>query len=335
MILALVPVLLASPLHLPVWVERQAYLMGTTLSVAVAAPTRTHGIRAIEDALSAVRRAENLLSTWRNDSEMSRLNHAGVGQSVVLSPALYHLLREAERWTRATDGAFDPAVGALNDAWDMRGVGRIPSAGELATARDATGMDRFAFTDTTRAVTRLSSRAWIDTGGFGKGAALRDALHQLRRHGIRSGMLNFGGKVLVFGPDQKGGDWVVPVAHPSKRAEPAVRLRLRDRSASTSGQSERYVTVAGRRLGHVLDPRTGAPIAPWGSVTAVAEDPAAADIISTALLVLGPEAGLRWAERRDDVGVLLLIERDGRLVPRWNRALEQFLIVDTTISAGG
>jgi thiamine biosynthesis lipoprotein len=95
------------------------------------------------------------------------------------------------------------------------------------------------------------------------------------------------------------------------------------------------VDVGGRRLGHVLDPRTGEPVPAWGSVTVVAEDPAVADMLSTALLVLGPDAGERWAKDRKDVAVLFLIARDGTLVRRWNQALESFLVIESTATRRG
>jgi thiamine biosynthesis lipoprotein len=125
------------------------------------------------------------------------------------------------------------------------------------------------------------------------------------------------------------------VAHPSRRHEPAAYLLVRDRAVSTSSQSERGVTIHGRRIGHVVDPRSGEPVAPWGSVTVVAEDPVAADILSTALLVLGPEEALRWAGRRSDFGVLVLVEREGRALPRWNEAMERYLVGNTTSTRGG
>jgi thiamine biosynthesis lipoprotein len=309
--------------------------MGTTLSIAVASEGRNEAIRAIDSAFDAVRRLELTLSTWRDDSEIARLNQAAAGESVVLSPGLYALLQEAVRWSRATGGAFDPTIGALTDAWDLRGRGRLPSAAELKAARAASGFGRFAFVDATHSVTRSSQRAWIDTGGFGKGVALREARIALHRAGIRRAVLNFGGQVLAIGSDPAGGDWIVPVAHPSRRSEPVVRLRLHDRSASTSSQSERGVKVGARRLGHIVDPRSGEPVPAWGSVTVIAKDPAVADIVSTALLVLGPDEGLRWAEGRDDLGVLFLIERDGRVVQRWNRALRESLVLDSTFSRGG
>ncbi len=309
--------------------------MGTTLQIAVVARSRPEGVRAIEQAFEAVRRVDGLLSTWRDDSEIAQLNRAPVGHPVLLSPSLYTLLRDAARWARLTGGAFDPAIGSLVDAWDLRGEGQIPSKETLARARAAGGMGHFAFTDSAHTVSRNDSASWLDTGGFGKGVALGEArLALLRRH-VTAGRLNFGGQVLVIGSDPSGADWTVPVAHPGRRAEPAAWLHLRDRSASTSSQSERFVTVGGKALGHILDPRTGRPVPAWGSVTVVAEDPAAADAVSTALLVLGPEVGAKWAEGREDMGILFLIERDGRVVPRWNRALERYLVVDSTFSRGG
>ncbi len=309
--------------------------MGTTLRIAAAAPDRPQAIQAIEEAFDAVRRVDGLLSTWRDDSEITPLNHAPVGYPVPLSSRLYALLRDAAAWARLTSGAFDPAIGSLIDAWDLRGKGRMPSSAALTRARTAAGIDHFVFADSAHTITRTDSASWLDTGGFGKGVALAAARQALLRRRVSAASLNFGGQVLVVGADPGGADWTVPVAHPARREEPAAWLHLRDCSASTSSQSERFVTVDGQRLGHILDPRTGRPVPAWGSVTVVAEDPAVADAASTALLVLGPEEGAKWAERREDMGVLFLIEGAGRVVPRWNRALVRYLVMDSTLSRGG
>lgn len=309
--------------------------MGTTLRVALPAPDRGRAIGLIEQVFGEVGRLERMLSTWRDDSEMAGLNTAPPNRPVRLSAELYRLLAEAADWSRATGGAFDPAIGALVDAWGLRAEGRVPSEPTLARARRASALDRFGFCDPERSITRRDSLAWLDTGGFGKGAALREAGRLLRAEGVRSARLNFGGQVLALGGDEQGRAWAVPVADPVRRDRPAVALAVRDRSVSTSGQSERGVRVGGRWLGHVLDPRSGLPVESWGSVTVVAEDAVAADILSTALLVLGPEEALRWAERRSDVGVLLLVVRGGRAVARWNRAMEPYLRANTTSTRRG
>jgi thiamine biosynthesis lipoprotein len=171
--------------------------------------------------------------------------------------------------------------------------------------------------DVRRTVTRTAEGAWLDTGGFGKGAALRAAAAALAGAGIRDAALNFGGQLLVVGRDADGTPWPVPVAHPSARTRPAALLWASGRSVSTSSQSE--------RPGHILDPRTGRPVPAWGSVTVVAKDPAVADMLSTALFVMGPEAGLAWARGRTDVGVLFLVEERGRLRRRWNSGMRAYL----------
>lgn len=175
---------------------------------------------------------------------------------------------------------------------------------------------------------RRDAAAWIDTGGYGKGAALRAVERALRGAGIRSALLDFGGQVLALGGPEREPAWPVAVAHPARRHEVAARLRLRDRSAATSSASERFVEPDGTRLGHILDPRTGRPVPAWGSVTVVAADPLVADILSTALFVLGPRHGMAWAENREDVGVLFLIEQGDTVIARWNRALEPYRASD-------
>jgi len=105
-------------------------------------------------------------------------------------------------------------------------------------------------------------------------------------------------------------------------------LLLRDRSAATTGASERYVKIDGRRVGHVLDPRSGAPVPAWGSVTVVAADPLAADALSTALFVLGPEAGLAWAMRHDGVEALFLVTGSEGVRARWTPGLDTLLTLE-------
>lgn len=310
----------------PVGVERETYLMGTVLRATVVAADREAGIAALEAGFSEVRRLDGVLSSWRPESELGRLNGSPVEEPVRVSVELWALLAEARGWSEPTGGAFDPAVGALVDAWGLRGAGRRPTGAELEAARAATGRGGFAYDDTARTIERLSSEAWLDSGGFGKGAALRSMAAVLRSRGIASASLDFGGQVLVYGtPPGVAGRWEVAVAHPERRAEAVARLALTEGSVSTSAQSERFVEVGGARYGHVFDPRTGAPVPAWGSVTVVAPDAVEADVLSTALLVMGPEAARRWS-RSAEVGVLVLEVRGDELVATANAAMERFRI---------
>ncbi len=297
--------------------------MGTALRAVVEASGKREGAEAIEAAFGAVREADRLLSTWRSDSDLARLNAAPPGRAVRLPPALGAVLGEVAVWRDALEGAFDPAIGSLIAAWDLRGAGRIPSAPALEAARRQSGPGQFVFRGDSVGERRHEA-AWIDAGGFGKGVALRGAGGALRRRGIRSAFVSFGGQVLALGAPPDAEHWRVPVAHPRRRGEAVTALRVRDRSVATSGQSERFVEVAGARYGHVLDPRSGLPVRPWGSVTVVAADPMAADILSTGLFVLGPEPGLAWAGAHG-VAALFVIDGDQGMVMRWSENMERYL----------
>jgi thiamine biosynthesis lipoprotein len=299
-------------------VERSAFVMGTVLRLEVVGATRACALAAAEAALAEVERLEAVLSSWRDDSELGRLNASSPAGPVAAAPELRALLAEAAGWREATGGAFDPAIGALVDVWDFRGSGRVPSAAELAGALPATGL---AACYDVRAGRRIRESCWLDSGGFGKGAALRAAGLVLRAHGVAQATLDLGGQLQVLGAAAP-----VAVAHPAERARAVRALRVVDASVATSAQSERFIELDGVRYGHVLDPRTGLPVPAWGSVTVVAADALAADALSTALFVMGPEAALAWARSRADIGVLVLELRDGDVVASWNPALESLLV---------
>lgn len=307
-----------------VWVEREAYLMGTRLRGQVAALTAAAGIAAMERTFLEVREVEELLSSWMPDSALAHVNTAAPGKPVCVAPELLRILAEVGPWVGATAGAFDPAVGPLVDAWDLRGEGRKPADAELDAALRESGWRGFTLNVPEGTVARLR-RGWIDSGGFGKGAAMRAAEHDLRRSGVRAGLLDFGGQLLALGAPAGSGAWPVMVAHPEHRTEAAATLRLRDRSVATSAQSERFVEVGGERFGHVLDPRSGHPVPAWGSVTVVSDDALLADVLSTALFVMGPAEGERWASQHTEAGVLFLRNEQGRVVPSWNKAMEPWL----------
>lgn len=314
------------PAAATVWLEREAFVMGTRLRVTLAAPDATQGVAGAEAMFREVRRLDAVLSSWRDDSEMARLNASPVCVPFQLSADLSILLTEIRPWVVWSGGAFDPGVGPLIDAWDLRGAGRWPTPAELERARELSGLDAYALDEREGVVVKRRPGVWISAGGFGKGAALRAATSALDAAGIEAALIDFGGQLVALGVAPGDDAWVVEIAHPSRRQLGVATLGVTGVSVATSGSSERYVEVEGRRLGHIVDPRSGWPVPAWGSVTVVAADPLTADVAATALFVLGPEAGLAIAVTRDDLGVLFLVEEDERIEARWNERMAKYLI---------
>ena len=291
----------------PALVERSAYLMGTRVRLLTWDGSRDGGLARLERALATLEETEGELSTWRDDSAIAALNRSPVGTPWPASPAICQMFSVLSEWQTASGGAFDPSIGRLLQAWDIHGRGRIPSTQDLAHARAASGFRHLDFDGVRCTVTRRADVA-IDVGAFGKGEAL-DRLEQ--RLGDQPWMVDLGGQVSVHGVPPGRGGWPVSIAHPLDRQRATVEVTLRAGSLSTSAGSERDLFVDGRRISHHLDPRTGGPVTFDGSVTVWHRRALVADILSTALFVMGPDEGLRWAESR---GIAA-----GYLVPTWDR----------------
>lgn len=293
----------ARPEEPPARLERSVYAMGTRLSIEAEGASPEVLQRATEAAFRESERIEAACSTWRRDSSWSRLNQAR-GAEVALDREWLDLLSTVLSWTRRTDGAFDPVLGALLQAWGIRTGGRTPSADEIARARAASGA-RLLSIDLDRGVARLGNPdAALDEGGFLKGYALDRMARLLEAGGVRDALLDFGGQLLVIGRPRP-----VALSAPDDRHRATLRFVLARGSLSSSGTSEH-----GR---HIVDPKTGLRSPAWGSVSVVAADGLTADILSTALFVLGPERGLAWADEHD---VEAVFQRPGRPPLRSRRA---------------
>lgn len=284
-------------------VVRRVAAMGTVLEVRVTADDGPTAAAASEAAVRSVEAAERRLSTWRRDSELSRVNAAAPGVPVRLSAATSADLAAALRWAAATGRAFDPACGSLVAAWGLRGGAGEPGEDALERALAAAGPGAVRLEGFTAVKTRPGVR--LDAGGFGKGVALDRACRAALGAGARGVALDFGGQVRLAGDV---GVVRVAVADPDRRLRAAAVVAVGSGSVATSGDSERrVVTASGRRVGHLIDPRSGRPASDFGSVTVWAASGVAADCLSTALFVMGPEAGMRWLARHPDIEALYLV----------------------------
>lgn len=300
-------------------------LMGTRLQMDIRSSDRAGGMRAIEQTLTGLRDVEAVISSWDSSSLMGRLNSAVPHVASRTPSPLLDVLVETRDWVDRTNGAFDPGIGALIDVWDLRGEGRSPTVGELTRAVGVSGLAKFEVDRAARTVVRPSAETWLDAGAFGKGLGLRRMDAVLLLAGVRHYRINFGGQVLLRTESTARRPFRIGVAHPQHRDSVVVTLSIYNGSVATSSQSERFVTVDGEHKGHVIDPRTGYPVPAWGSVTVVADDPMVADILATALLVLGPERGREWLIQHRDVAALLLEVAGPTLRAYWSPAMSRYM----------
>lgn len=311
----------AGPLMAAVQVERSVYLMGTIATFAADAPDRATGLAQLERMVRIVEATEAELSTWRGDSVLGRLNRHPVGEAMPAPVAVCELLEHLATWRDATAGAFDPVIGSLIDVWDLRGDGRRPDDATLEAARRNAGWDHLAVERSAAAGCAITRNApvTLDAGAFGKGEAI-DRVRRTEGGDADAWMIDFGGQVAV-----SGAGWPVAIAHPARRNGAALEVTLSEGSLATSGGSERDLTLPdGTRVGHILDPRTGrpAPARQPFSVTVWHERALDADVLSTALYVMGPDDGLAWAEAQGIAACFLIADAAGGVAIRSSAAFE-------------
>ncbi|MDX1546088.1 MAG: FAD:protein FMN transferase [Rhodothermales bacterium] len=268
-----------------------------------------------EEALREIERIEDRLSFYRPASELSRLNARAADGPVRVSAPLFGLLRTARRLHDETGGAFDPTVGPLMRAWGFtRGTGRLPDPAALAAARRCTGMAHVALDADARTVRFARPGVQLDFGGIGKGFAVDEAVAVLRESGVRNALLHGGtSTVAALGAPAEADAWAVAVAAPGEGEASLAVVRLRDAVLSVSAPHGKAFEAEGRVYGHVLDPRRGAPAEGAALAATVTETATEGDALSTALLVLGPDARSLTARYRGRMQALVALH-DGTVL---------------------
>ncbi len=276
--------------RVPRWREVRV-VMGTTAEVAAEGP---FGPAALDAAFAALGHVDALMTLWK-ESELTTLNRAGEGR---LSPETLEVLRHALQVAKASGGAFDPTVEPIVRA---RG-GYGGKARELSAEEAKDLLSRVGFGQVTICGDRvvLSRGGGIDLGGIAKGYAVDQALAELRKAGARAGLVDLGGSSIgTFGAELE-----MAIRNPEDpEGEPWATFVLQEGAVSTSALDQHGA--------HILDPRTGAPASGVLATTVLAGTGIEADALSTAVFVLGPEAGLALAAERGASAVVLTRE-EGR-----------------------
>jgi thiamine biosynthesis lipoprotein len=295
--------------------------MGTTYRVrlgeALEAPARGAVTAAIERELALV---DGRLSAWRADSELARFNAQPTTAPQPVSPEMLEVLVEAERVAAATGGAFDVTVGPLVEAWGFgpRGVpGPPPAPSALAALRARVGWELLVLDPIQGTAAKRRPELVLDADGIAPGYAVDRIAAALEELGWIDYLVEIGGEVRARGSGPEGDPWRVGVERADAPPGTVLRALALDGGAlATSGDYRSARTVASRRVSHILDPRTGEPVAhTLAAATVLAPRCVTADALATALMVMGPDEALAFAER-EGLGVLLQVRENGALVER-------------------
>ena len=279
----------------PAEVASEMEAMGTVVLITAYASSAAEGESAVQLAQAEVSRLEKLWSATDPESEISALNAAE--GTITVSDETALLLNFAKEMAIETEGAFDPTVYPLVNAWGfLTHRYRVPSEEEIQGLLPLVGSGKMIIEENTA---RLEGGAQIDLGGVGKGAAGDFAAKVLRENGVNSAIINLGGNVHLIGARPDGQPWRIGIRGPYGKGILGL-VAVQNRAVVTSGMYERNFTDnEGNLYHHILDPATGRP-AENGlvSVTILAREGMRADALSTGLFVMGTEKAIAlWKER--------------------------------------
>lgn len=305
-LIALVAANISSAASPPVALSGRA--MGTTWVVKFVPSAGAPAPETVEHAVTErLEQLEQVFSTYRVDSELSRFNADERTEWIAVTPELARVASESRRIGELTGGAFDVTVLPLVQLWGFGAMGRagsMPTAREIEAAREQVDWRRLEVRGEPPALRKASPRLTADFSSMAKGFAADAVSEVLVRLGVSSHLVQMGGDVKAGGSGPDGRGWRVAIERPSVD-QPAVAevIALNGNALSTSGDYRNFVVLGGRRYGHIIDPRTGAPVSgTLASVSVVHASCATSSALATALFVLGAEEGYRLATRERFAG---------------------------------
>lgn len=305
--------------------ERRAPVAGDTVRLETRAmacdfavimnPDHGDQVPIASDALELIHELESRMTIYRDDSELSAINREAGRGPVLAGTELFAILAEAVAIAESTDGAFDPTAGPLIQLWKRcREESRIPDAAELQSARSMMGVEHVRLDADAMTVEFTRPGVSFDLGGIGKGYALDRCAASLLENGLPNFLLHGGQSSMIARGTHIGCDgWPVGIRDPYFPKQNLATVLLQDRALSTSGSGVQFFRHAGRRYGHLLDPRDGMPAEGMLSVTVLAPTAAMADALSTAFFVMGLENARAWCDNHEQIGAVLIpLPKSGR-----------------------
>lgn len=315
----------ANELPVVVW---EGKTMGSTYRVQIAGTNLPEAqLEALKSEVDQrLREVNRQMSHYQPDSELSRFNRAPANTPFKVSPEFARVMRFSLELNRRSHGAFDPTLAPLINLWgfgektDRRA---IPPEDELLAAKKKTGCHHLVVTDADELVKGIPELT-LNLSSIAKGFGVDEMVRVLSQHGLTNVYASIAGEVMSLGHNARGTNWQVgitaPVPHWREDDPMATVVSLSGLALATSGDYQKFFTDSqGRRLCHILDPKTGSPVQHRvGGVSVVAPDSMTADALGTTLFVLGVEEGLRFIDSWTNAAALFIVHQSDasfRLIP--------------------
>lgn len=296
--------------------------MGSIMTISVYGNNGDEIERTIRSAFDEAKRLEQLMSNYRNDSELSRINRLAPDKPVNCDAELLYVIETSLHYSNLTNGAFDITVSPMVNLWgffadnDGNINGNIPDDKEIMALMPAISYKNIltsnvdAQHNSAGTIFFKNPLTRIDLGAIGKGYAVDKVVEILKRDGVESALVNFAGNISAYGSPGNRDKWTIGLRDPKNSSNIVGSFKIKNGAVSTSGDYERYFVKDGKRYTHIIDPRTGKPVSGILSVTIVTDNATKADALSTGVFVLSADEGFKLIEELDNVEGVVIFEND-------------------------
>ena len=287
--------------------SESSILMGSSFEITVVAEDEDFAKESLAIAKKEIIRIEDLISSWDQKSETSRINrNAGIA-AVEVSKELFDLIFRAQQISKLSSGAFDLTFAAIDKLWNFDGKeSEMPNPDTLKASVFHIGYQLIELNEQSLTVFLPKKGMKIGFGAIGKGYAADSAKQLLVERGVLGGIINASGDMNTWGTKPDGSSWTIGIVNPMNNKKVFSWFSLEHNAVVTSGDYEKFTQINGRRYSHIIDPRTGIPSQGIVSCTIFAGKAELADAIATAIFVMGVESGLFLIDQLPDIEAILI-----------------------------
>jgi len=297
--------------------EKQVYkletlLMGNKFEISVVSDSEAWANERIQAAVNEIKRIEQLLTTFREDSETNQINkYAGI-QPVEVSDETFNLIERSIRLSGITQGAFDISYGSIDKRlWNFDT--KMKALPDPETAKKMVRLINYRniMLDRDKHTVFLKEEGMrIGFGGIGKGYAAEKAKAVMIKLGVESGIVNASGDLTAWGLQPNGEEWTIGIADPNRSGQVFSYMKITGLAIATSGNYEKYIMIGNKKYSHTINPRTGLPVTGIKSVTIITKNAEIADAMATPVTVMGIEAGLNMINQMKDIEAIIIDDHD-------------------------
>lgn len=293
------------------WYKRTDAIMGTRIYVELWDTDAVHGEASIDAVMAEMRRIDDLMSHYKPESQLSKINQHAAEAPVVVDKELFDLLKLSTHYSQITEGAFDITYASVGYLYNYPEHIR-PTEEQIKAALPAVNWRNMKFDDAHHSVFFEHKGMRIDVGGIGKGYAVDKGIEILQKRGIQHAVVTAGGDTRIIG-DHMGRAWLVAIRHPDDPNKVVTRIPLSDAAMSTSGDYERYFDENGVRYHHIINPHTGHSASKVRSATIIGPTATQTDGMSKTAFVLGAEKTLEIINRMPEYDAVF-VKPDGKVL---------------------